>query len=292
MDKKGLTVTVAMKAQSANFGEGLGNVSTLKKLIADDGLPHTYISRQALRYNLMHNIEYDNTPVAIDKKVAQFDPNATIESYPEIDLFGYMKTKKGLGAVTRSAVVRLSHAISTQPFYDDIDFLTNLSLASRLDDPTKGLMPSQSEMHQSLYVYTLTVDLDLVGIDENDDIHIDSEEKARRIKKLLESVHHLYRDIKGRREDLQPLLIVGGIFNTKSPVFSNALDIKDKVVNTEKLTDYINDVQAQPAMGEPLLGLRRGEFLNESELTSLNPDTIINVIDKLKQQVDDYYASN
>ena len=55
----------------------------------------------------------DNTPVSGDKGTVQFDPAATITDYPEIDMFGYMKTraksdKDMSGADTRSAAVRLS----------------------------------------------------------------------------------------------------------------------------------------------------------------------------------------
>ena len=36
-----------------------------------------------------------------------------------------VKTKKGEGSTTRSAVVRLSNAISLETFKGDLDFLTN-----------------------------------------------------------------------------------------------------------------------------------------------------------------------
>ena len=78
---------------------------------------YSYISRQAIRYNIVQQAEWDNTPVEDKSGVVQFAPSATIEDYPEIDLFGYMKTMakddnaRG-GASTRSAVARLSNAIS------------------------------------------------------------------------------------------------------------------------------------------------------------------------------------
>ena len=68
--------------------------------------------------------------------VVQFAADASIEKYPEVDLFGYMKTvsKKddaAGGASTRSAVVRLSNATSLESFNSDLDFLTNMGLAKR-----------------------------------------------------------------------------------------------------------------------------------------------------------------
>ena len=109
MRKNGLTVTMVFLAEGANYGEGFGNVTTLKKMTRGDHQQYSYISRQAMRYNLMQQLEWDNTPVDEKSGVVQFAPSATIEDYPEVDLFGYMKTTskddsgKG-GASTRSAV--------------------------------------------------------------------------------------------------------------------------------------------------------------------------------------------
>ena len=91
--KKGLTITMIFEAESANYGEGIGNITTLKKMSRSDGNMYTYISRQAMRYNIVQQMDCDNTPVSGDKGTVQFDPAATITDYPEIDMFGYMKTR-------------------------------------------------------------------------------------------------------------------------------------------------------------------------------------------------------
>ena len=105
MKNKGLTVTFIINADSANYGEGFGNITTLKKLTRGNGKAYTYISRQALRYNIVEQLGCNNTPVkeigSGTKKVLQFDPDCTIKDYPEIDYFGYMKTKEKEGADKR-----------------------------------------------------------------------------------------------------------------------------------------------------------------------------------------------
>src|SRR5690554_6560147 len=126
MKVKGLTITMVFQAESANYGETIGNVASLKKLSRGKGDQYTYISRQALRYNIVNQMGIDTTEVDVDKTVVQFAPNATIDKYPEIDLFGYMKTSEE--QKTRSAVVRLSHAISLETFKGYLDFLTNKGL--------------------------------------------------------------------------------------------------------------------------------------------------------------------
>ena len=127
---RGLTMTMIFLAESANYGESLGNVATLKKITRGKGEQYTYISRQAIRYNIVEQLGEPLTSLSTEgsgaKQVIQFDQKATINDYPEIDLFGYMKTVKGDNAVTRSAKVRLSNAISLETYKGDTDFLTNM----------------------------------------------------------------------------------------------------------------------------------------------------------------------
>lgn len=216
MKSKGLTISIIFQAESANYGEGLGNVTSLKKISRGAGEQYSYISRQAIRYNIVNQMGIDDTPIGLDKTVLQFDKEAKIDEHPEIDLFGYMKT--GSETKTRSAVVRLSNAISLETFKGDLDFLTNKGLLDRYTktESKDGGNISQSEIHRSYYAYTITIDLDQVGIDSNDNIEIKNSEKSERIENLLDTVKYLYRDIKGRREDLSPLFVIGGVYDIKT----------------------------------------------------------------------------
>ena len=115
MENKGLTLSIIFEAESANYGEGFGNISSLKKMSRGDGYSYSYISRQALRYNIIEQLRWNNTPVSDADKVVQFKIDASIDKYPEIDLFGYMKTGKNSpngSSNTRVATVRLSNAIA------------------------------------------------------------------------------------------------------------------------------------------------------------------------------------
>ena len=49
MSRNGLTFTVIFLAESANYGEGVGNISTLKKMTRGNYEQYSYISRQELR---------------------------------------------------------------------------------------------------------------------------------------------------------------------------------------------------------------------------------------------------
>lgn len=289
MKPKGLIVSMIFEAESANYGEGIGNVASLKKMARGNGEQYTYISRQALRYNI---IEQLNEPMAKvkaegsgDKKVIQFTPDSTIEDFPELDFFGYMKTEKNKSSATRSAKVRLSNAVSLETFKGDLDFLTNKGLADRLNE---NMNIAQSEIHHSYYRYTITADLDQIGIDEVDDISLESTEKARRVNRLLDTVSLLYRDIRGRREDLKPLFAIGGVYDVKNPIFQNALEVKDNKIIVSTIQGVLFDFIKK----DTICGLIEGKFSNDREIKEqLNAISMPEFFNNLKRKVSEYYES-
>ena len=234
-----------------------------------------------------------------NKKVVQFAPNSTIKGFEEIDLFGYMKTDAETSSDTRSAVARLSNAISLEPYSSNLDFLTNLGLAKR-----KNLDNSlvQIEIHKSLYAYTITIDLNRVGIDEIksgkgtemkiNTIEIPPKEKAKRVKDLLNVIKLLYRNIRGRSENLIPIFVIGGIYNTKNPFFDNKLKLikntMDLDINIIKNTlENIDD----EIKNNTIIGYLGSVFNNSEDIKkAFNPKTIKEVFDLLLQEVDKYYV--
>lgn len=293
-NKNGLTMSLIFEAASANYGEGLGNVTALKKITRGDGESYSYISRQAIRYNIVQQMGVDNTMLALDGSVIQFAPEATIEDYAEIDLFGYMKTLKGEQSKTRSAVVRLSNAVSLESYTADIDFLTNKGLLDRYNidnkqnDPRKGGNIAQSEIHKSFYAYTITIDLDQIGIDKNDGIEISNVKKSERVCLLLDTVKLLYRDIKGRREDLKPVFAIGGLYEYKNPFFENKLKMTNKCIHLDTIEDILN--LDERIKENTKVGLISGIFDNDVEiketLKAIDMGTFFN---KLIDGVKEYY---
>ena len=297
MDKKGLTFTAIFLAESANYGEGIGNVATLKKISRNRGEQYTYISRQALRYNIVEQLGEEIAPTAPigkgDKKVIQFSSETTIKDYAELDFFGYMKTTAKENAKKRAAVVRLSNAVSLETFKGDLEFLTNKGLMDRIDRNEK-VFPNiaQAEIHKSYYKYTVTIDLDKIGIDELDEIEIENEEKARRVNKLLDTISLLYRDIRGRREDLKPLFIIGGVYDIKNPFFENVVDVRNNKILVEKLTSGIYDF----IENDTAIGIVKEQFENDTEIETELAKRNIKVLNvpeffkQLKNKIGEYYT--
>lgn len=90
-EKNGLSITIIIKAQSLNYGEGIGNISELKKISRGDGSTYTFESRQAIRYDIarLGNKMFGWNLEVVDKSkgTVQFKDELTIEDSQEMDLF-------------------------------------------------------------------------------------------------------------------------------------------------------------------------------------------------------------
>lgn len=297
-NKKGLSITLIFKAQSLNYGEGIGNISELKKLTRGDGSVYTFASRQALRYDIVRlgnkMFNWDLQVVDKSKGTIQFKEESTIKDSEEMDLFGYMKTAKNDGSNIRSAAVRLSNAISLEDYRSDMEFLNNKGLADRI-----GEFPNLAniEQHLSYYTYTITIDLEKIGID--DKIEISNEEKTKRINQLLDIVKILNREIRGREENLSPVFVIGGMYNINSPFYLGRIKLNGKDGEFSIDTDMLKDT-ATLTIGENSIfedtkvGMLKNTFKNEKEIEEVFKGKVSNIEEffkNLEEQVKDYYKS-
>lgn len=191
-------------------------------------------------------------------------------------------------------MVRLSHAVALESFQTDIDFLTNKGLLDRYNKNTEEMKDggniAQSEIHKSFYAYTITVDLDKVGIDTNDRIEIEQSEKAARVIALLDAVKFLYRDIKGRRENLSPIFAIGGVYDIKNPFFENRLKLHKNYLKVDTILDVFNyDARIRK---HTVTGLIKGILQNDQEIEEkLGAVGMGEFFSKLIEDVSAYYEA-
>ncbi len=333
---KGLTLTILFEGQSLNYEEGYGNLSVLKKIHRGDGNTYTYSSRQSLRYSIFTQgkAEFDWTPSDVvssgngDSTVVQL--TSDISDSVESDLFGFMRTDVELPGTklectrTRVSPVKLTPAISLEPYDSDIEFLTNKYQSDKIKQHPNIV---NIETHRSLYRYTICVDLHRIGseldsitnkimpqknYDKNkekfDDYiseirtnDIGNKTKSERICQLLDVISALYRDIRGRREDLKPLFVIGGIYDTLNPFFENTVFIKwqdgKPFINVDTLKQQIVASNSKVAK-DTFVGIRDGMFANNnSEFTDMFESTMRgnvgspeSVFTHLKDRVSKYYS--
>lgn len=297
-NKKGLTFTLIFKAQSLNYGEGIGNISELKKLSRGDGSVYTFASRQALRYDIARlgkrMFNWNLEVVDKLKGTVQFSDKYTIEDSQEMDLFGYMKTAKNGNALVRSAAVRLSNAISLEEYKDDIELLNNKGFADRCEE-----FPNLAniEQHLSYYTYTVTIDLEKVGVDENNSITLDNNEKTARVHQLLDIIKILNREIRGREENLSPVFVIGGMYDMNSPFFLGRIQLKGKneefSLDTEMLKDTTTlSIGNNKIYDDTKVGILKNTFKNEKEIEEVFDGKVTNIetfFNDLKEKVKEYY---
>lgn len=299
--KSGLTITMIFKAQSLNYSEGIGNIAELKKLTRGNGDVYTFASRQALRYDIARlgneMFNWNLQVVDKDKKTVQFSDKYTIEDSEEMDLFGYMRTigksdDKDGGANVRSAVVRLSNAISLEKYKSDIEFLSNKGMADR---SKKHPNIANLEQHLSYYTYTVTIDLSKVGIDC--DIELSNEVKKNRVIQLLEILKVLNRNIRGREENLSPVFVIGGIYTLNSPFFLGRIALNDKKEKFELDVDMLKDAMSLK-LGEEFIkddtrvGIVKNTFSNEDKINEMVDNkvgTVQEFFEDIESKVSEYY---
>ncbi|MBW7651350.1 type I-B CRISPR-associated protein Cas7/Cst2/DevR [Anoxybacillus sp. ST4] len=293
--KKALTMTVIFQANSLNYGEGIANISELKKFHRGDGEVYTYASRQSIRYDIVRlgNELFGWNLDTVDKSsgVVQFKKDVTISDSVEMDLFGYLKTDKN--SQKRPAVVRLSHAISLEPYKSDLEFLNNMGLASRIGQDANL---ANIEQHHSFYTYTLTIDLNRVGVDG--EIELSNEEKASRVLQLLEVLKVLNRNIRGRQENLAPLFVIGGMYNVANPFFLGRVQLSAAGNGWNIQTGLIKETMEQTFAGEAIgkdtrIGILSGIFANEGEFYDLFNEQVMPIepfFQYISKQIQAYYG--
>ncbi len=298
-NKKGLSITLVFNASSLNYGEGIGNISELKKLTRGDGSVYTYASRQALRYDIVRLgnrlFGWKYYDIVDDKQgTVQFKKELTINDSEEMDLFGYFRTTKSENSNTRSAAVRLSNAISLEDYKSDMEFLTNKGLADRIQ---RHADPVNVEQHLSYYTYTITIDLEKIGKDG--DVELSNEEKIERVNQLLDIVKILNREIRGREENLSPVLAIGGIYDINSPFFLGRIKLNGKngefSIDTEMLKDTTTlTIGDKSIYDDTKVGILKNIFKNENEIEEIFEGKTTNIEEffkDLKEKVNEYYKA-
>ncbi|MEM3373337.1 MAG: type I-B CRISPR-associated protein Cas7/Cst2/DevR [Candidatus Anstonellales archaeon] len=337
LKSKGLTATIIFEAQSLNYDEGYGNLSVIKKLHRGSGEVFTYASRQSLRYSIFIQgvREFGWKPSEVEEAgtgeqtVTQLITN--IDKSEESDLFGYMRTNVKVDnnkeiSVLRTTPVRILPAIALEPYKNDLEMLTNKYQSDKIQSNPNI---ANIETHRSFYRYSISIDLHRIGTEQDQigtrivpgkeknskdyeeyekklrDLNLSPQEKAKRVTQLLEIIKTLYRDIRGRREDLKPLFIIGGVYDTCNPFFENLVTIlwdkgKPKI-NAEPLKQILyNKYAALDANGnllkksikdETFLGIREGVFNNNaSDFGFEKLSSPEEVIEQLIKQVKAYYG--
>jgi CRISPR-associated protein Cst2 len=235
-----------------------------------------------------------------------------IREYQEFDLFGGLFTKdlfdvplnERADGIKRSSPVKITYAFSISKFQGDMDFMNNIDAFNRYikhikpEESDRQQAIPQSEQHTAHYYYTIAVDLDRIGVWETEngteDV-IPAEEKAKRVKDLLDIIRTISRQIRGRYENLSPIFVIGGIYKVKNPFFMGCIGAKETedgklLLDVNRLLDC-KGIIPEEERDNTLCGLLSGFFANEQEIREkLNCKSVGEVFEELKNKVGEIYG--
>ncbi len=239
-----LTIVANM---TSNYGEGLGNISSIQKVFRS-GKTYAIRSRESLKNAIMtQSGMYDDLKTVVDKKVTQkvADKDLNVANCRALE-GGYMNTNADI--MKRNSTFYLTDAVSCNPYIIETRFHNNLAMAENFAKDNDinlqkealkcGLMPYQYEYEKDLKIYSITIDLDKIGKDENFDTECDNEEKYLRVEAILDSIEHLSLLVKGNLDNAEPLFVIGGIVKPKTHYFENVVKVRDnKLVISDDLKE-------------------------------------------------------
>lgn len=288
---KALTLTIAANMTS-NYDETLGNIASVHKIYRN-GREYAIRSRESIKNAIcVQSGLYDDLQTSLDgamQKLVTDEINAATCRALE---GGYMSTKNV--TYIRNSSFYITDAISCEIFVNDSRFHNNLYLATNYananglnvqNDANKvGLMPYQYEYDKSLKLYSITIDLESIGVDKNFNAEADNAEKCARVLAIVNAVENLSLVVKGSLDNAEPVFVVGGLSNVKTHVFENAVAVSNKKLSIEPIKQKLNDNFSCGIM-------RNGQFTNEDDVVrELNAVSTAEFFAKIREQVEAYFA--
>lgn len=292
MKKNNITLTVVAN-MTANYGEGLGNIGSIQKIFKNKKV-YAIRSRESIKNAIMTQSGlYDDLQTEVDgatQKLANEELNVSNCRALE---GGYMSTK-GITYIRKSSFY-VTDAIACDSFVNETRFHNNLHLATnyakshdmkvQTDAGAIGLMPYQYEYDKSYKVYSITIDLDMIGKDEN---FLDNEatnaEKAERVIALLDAVENLSLVVRGNLDKAEPIFVAGGFSPRKTHYFENVIKVENESLKIPE------DLKIKLEEGYSAGLLQGGTFANEDEvIRTLQPTSVKAFFNNLIIEVKAYY---
>lgn len=288
---KSVTVTVVANMTS-NYSEGLGNIGSVQKIYRNRKAYATR-SRESLKNAIMVQSKmYEDLQTVVDGATQKYVSEEVNVANCRALEGGYMSTKGT--TYVRNSSFYLTDAISSEHFINETRFHNNLYLANNfasanginLQEKSKesGLMPYQYEYDKSLKVYSITIDLDMIGIDKNFNTEAPKEEKYARVKALMDAVANLSLVVRGNLDNSEPLFIVGGLSERKTHYFENVVRVSNEELSLSE--DFTSKLKEGFHTGL----LQGGTFSNEAEIRkTLNPCSVKEFFTLVLDEVKQYY---
>ncbi|SHH05485.1 type I-B CRISPR-associated protein Cas7/Cst2/DevR [Tepidibacter thalassicus] len=268
-----ITLTILTNSPVAlSNDQGFGNYTPIKKCFMGDG-QYAVTSVGTITYEMrraLHKKGWNLSGIVLNadkkNKVKNMYPKEEYiemvdENGLENDIFGFLIPDKQLN---KTSPLRIIPFKSVHTFKNDTQLITNKGFLDKDLERKyfgkdgkkyeKELPQTQAlaneEIFGDYYVYTITIELDRLGVLEvkdgkylapNERIYMDKNIRKKALKDILDVICNFTRTIKHQTVLLKPLAVFGGAFESVIPYFWNDVDMdRDNNLILDNVVETIN----------------------------------------------------
>ncbi|MGL5616482.1 MAG: DevR family CRISPR-associated autoregulator [Sarcina sp.] len=271
-----ITATILVSSQiPLSYDESEGNITVIKKIpFKEKEVPVTSIGTVTyeLRKSLRENCNWTLDSIVLNKsgdKIKNiYSKLSNVESLEEngleSEVMGYFIPSSGKDTISKTSPLRIIPFRGLDSFPGTTQIITNRGMLD-INDGREYFTPegekieidekfptSQAFVYEEIvagyYVYTVTIELNRIGVKEIKDgkvvapeqrEYMSKELREKAVKDILEVLTIFTRRIKHSTVLLKPLLVVGGAYEKVIPFFCEDIDYEK---NTKKITlEYIKE---------------------------------------------------
>lgn len=281
-----VTLTILVSSQvPLSYDEGEGNVTPIKKIsykgkeVATTSVGTvTYEMRKSLGQNFDWTLDKIVLNTSKEGKVSNiYSKLSSVESLEEngleSDVMGYFIPQSGKDSLSKTSPLRIISFRALDEYQGTTQLITNRGMLD-INDGREYFNPSgekiefddkfptsqalvYEEVTGGYYVYTVTLELNRIGVKEIRDgkvvppaqrEYMSKELREKAVKDILEVITIFTRRIKHSTVLLKPLLVVGGAYDKVIPFFWDDIDYAkgkkkltlDNIKNTIEAYDIKN----------------------------------------------------
>jgi CRISPR-associated protein Cst2 len=287
-----------INVSNLNSGEGFGdNISILKKLEDKDGKAYPYVSGQMIRravkdtstcFDLKIMPTDENGNPLFDKMIKDLPKSPTerlkriINESEDSDIFGFMEPQ----GVRRWSIFKTTPFVSIEPYNDsNIDLLIRnqgFKPATKGKEEASERQAAMVKTELNVFNYlrgSMIIEYDRIGLFEDEvsgvkEQVIEDKEKKERYLKIIKGIRYMYGGAKTARllDDLTPVFVVAAIQNAGTPIFLNAIEVKENTIRLDKMKEVLKDFDK--IIERVYIGVRANTFDNEDEIKNLRGEKI------------------
>lgn len=184
-----LTGVFLIETGVVNRGDGIGNIATVKKITTPEGIK-VYFSPQSYKRALWKSLQENNgwSPPFVTKEGGVVQRTGTIIDSEEFDFAGTMIANP---KYQRNSVLYVDQGISINNFAGDMEFMTNMAIASLYGENEANII--NRENFYGIYLLPFGIEIDRIGIQE---ININTGIKIKQNDDITGKINKIYEDLK------------------------------------------------------------------------------------------------